>query len=57
MELQNRLMYGIKDKNGNLVTNHEDINNVFREFYEGLYRSEGQMDINKARDAFEHLNL
>lgn len=52
-----RQIGGITDKNGDLVTNHKEINNVFKDFYEELYRSEGQMDVNKARVFFEHLNL
>lgn len=52
-----RQIGGIKDKNGKLVTNHKEISHVFREFYEELYRSEGQMNIIKARDFFKRLNL
>ncbi len=40
-----------------MITDQKEINNVFREFYEDLYRSEGLMDINKARIFFKHLNL
>lgn len=52
-----RQIGGIRDKNGGLVTNHKEINNVFKDFYEELYRLEGQMDVHKARVFLEHLNL
>lgn len=45
---------GIRGKNGNLVHNHKELNNVFKKFYEGLYRLEGQMAKNRL---FAQLNL
>lgn len=52
-----RQIGAIRDKTGALITNHKEINSVFKQFYEELYRSEGELDLDKAKKFFEHLNL
>lgn len=43
---------GIRNKNGNLVTNHKPIPNAFKKFYGGVYRSKGQVDVKKKEELF-----
>lgn len=47
----------VKHKRGKLTTTHKGINLTFKEYYEELYPSDGQLDTDKVNVFFEHLNL
>lgn len=48
---------GVKNKKGRLVTSQREINLTFKNFYKELYSSDGELDMDKTKAFFEHLNL
>lgn len=56
MQSQN-IIPSIFDKDNNLVTNKKDINTTFREFYQELYTSQGEIDKNKLESLFSSIEI